>query len=143
MPQTPRGSCVFNPENNIPSVFTYLPTAMRGYLPAAVTPTRTPTATPTGQSATSTPTSTRTPTPTPDHPHVQSPRSHRLFLGQRHGLSHQRRAGATPENISTALNALSAGGNDGQLNVLPNGQWLLLRTERFHADCVGWDWLGS
>lgn len=49
--------------------------------------------------------------------------------------------GATPQNISTALNALSAGGGDGQINISPNGQWLLLRTERFHADCAGWDCL--
>ena len=53
----------------------------------------------------------------------------------------QAEAGATPENISTALDGLSAGGGDVQLNSSPNGQWLALRTERFHADCVGWDCL--
>lgn len=137
----PQGVLRFYPENNIPSVFTYLPTAMRGYLPAAVTPTRTPTATPTGQSATSTPTSTRTPTPTPTTP-TSNPQGHIVYsLDNDMVYRINAGAGATPENISTALNALSAGGNDGQLNVSPNGQWLLLRTERFHADCVGWDCL--
>jgi len=43
---------------------------------------------------------------------------------------------ATPENISAALDALSAGSDDALLNSSPNGQWLVLETDRF--GCSGW-----
>jgi len=46
-------------------------------------------------------------------------------------------AGATPENISAALNTLGAG-NDSWLNTSPDGAWLLLSAERFDPGCVGW-----
>ncbi len=52
--------------------------------------------------------------------------------------------GATPENISLALDALSplpSGGGDRNLNISPDGEWLVLETERFDPDCAGWSCL--
>jgi len=49
--------------------------------------------------------------------------------------------GSTPENISQALEALSplpSGGRDENLNISPDGKWLVLDTERFDEDCNGW-----
>jgi len=49
--------------------------------------------------------------------------------------------GATPENISQALEILSpqpSGGEDGYLNISPDGEWLILETARFDARCAGW-----
>jgi len=49
--------------------------------------------------------------------------------------------GAVPENISTALNALSPlppGGIDTSLNLSPDGNWFILETERFDEECKGW-----
>ena len=49
--------------------------------------------------------------------------------------------GATPENISQALESLSpfpSGGEDEHLNISPDGKWLVLETERFDEDCNGW-----
>ncbi len=46
-------------------------------------------------------------------------------------------AGATPQNVSAALNAL-APGNDSWLNTSPDGAWLLLGTQRFDPACAGW-----
>jgi hypothetical protein len=67
-----QGVLRFYPENDIPSIFAYLPTIMRNYAPPATTPTPTRTATPTPTGSTSatstptrTPTATRTSTPTP------------------------------------------------------------------------------
>ncbi len=51
------------------------------------------------------------------------------------------REGAVPENISQALEALApqpVGARDAGLNISPDGKWLLLETERFSPDCVGW-----
>ncbi|MBF0469710.1 MAG: hypothetical protein HQK61_12630, partial [Desulfamplus sp.] len=48
--------------------------------------------------------------------------------------------GAHPENISNILNLLSSG-NDDSINVSPNGEWYLVLSERFHADCAGWSCL--
>ncbi len=45
--------------------------------------------------------------------------------------------GGTPQNISETLNATSTGWDE-WLNISPDGQWLLLRTERFDERCVGW-----
>jgi len=163
-----QGVLRFYPENGAPSTFTYLPTILRGYLPAAATPTRTPTSTPTRTStatptstrtptatgltpATSTPTptrtptviptSTRTPTPTATTP-TSNPQGH-IVYSLDNGMVYRIQAapGATPQNVSAALDGLAAGGGDRQLNISPNGQWLVLRTERFHADCAGWDCL--
>jgi hypothetical protein len=47
-------------------------------------------------------------------------------------------AGAIPQNVSLALNALSSGSEDAWLNTSLDGQWLLLATDRFDAECVGW-----
>jgi hypothetical protein len=47
------------------------------------------------------------------------------------------RVGAAPQNVSTALDALSAG-TDEWISVSADGDWLLISSERFHADCVGW-----
>ena len=46
------------------------------------------------------------------------------------------RPDATPEDVSAALDALSSGSEDHLLNVSPNGQWLVLETDRF--GCSGW-----
>lgn len=46
--------------------------------------------------------------------------------------------GAQPENISKALDKLSPGSGDRQLNISPDGEWLVLETERFDPECVGW-----
>lgn len=40
-------------------------------------------------------------------------------------------------NISTYLNTLDDG-TDSQINISPDGEWLLLESERFHDDCDGW-----
>ncbi len=45
--------------------------------------------------------------------------------------------GQEPENISVQLDDLSAG-FDIWLNISPDGQWLLLETERFDSNCEGW-----
>jgi hypothetical protein len=46
------------------------------------------------------------------------------------------RPNATPQDVSAALDALSAGSDDVLLNSSPNGQWLVLETDRF--GCAGW-----
>ena len=49
--------------------------------------------------------------------------------------------GSSPENMTLALNALSplpTGGRDDNLNISPDGKWLVLDTERFDEDCNGW-----
>lgn len=50
------------------------------------------------------------------------------------------KAGATPQNVSQALNALSAG-TDGWLNASPDGAWLVMSTERFNNQCTGYQCL--
>jgi serine/threonine protein kinase len=47
------------------------------------------------------------------------------------------REGAKPKNVSLALDKLSPG-SDWWLNISPDGEWLVLKTERFDPDCVGW-----
>jgi len=130
-----QGVLRFYPERDIPSVFIYLPIIMRGYTPTIITPTptRAPTATPTGSTPTPTPTPTSTPSNAQGH----------IIFSLDDGMVYRIQAapGATPENISTALNGLSAGSGDIQLNSSPNGAWLVLRTERFHPDCNGWNCL--
>ena len=46
--------------------------------------------------------------------------------------------GATPEDISAGLDALSPGPNDLLINTSPNGNWLVLESERFDKDCENW-----
>jgi hypothetical protein len=47
------------------------------------------------------------------------------------------RAGATPQNVSAALDALSSGpGADEWINASADGSWLLLNTERFDPACA-------
>ncbi len=53
----------------------------------------------------------------------------------------QAQQGSSPENMTVALNALSplpTGGQDNNLNISPDGKWLVLDTERFGEDCRGW-----
>ena len=48
---------------------------------------------------------------------------------------------AEPENISQALETLApqpAGAGDTGLNISPDGEWLLLESERFSPSCAGW-----
>ena len=49
--------------------------------------------------------------------------------------------GARPEDISQALDQLSPGTGDGLLNISPDGDWLVVETERFDAECAGWSCL--
>ncbi|MCP4425784.1 MAG: hypothetical protein GY803_14930, partial [Chloroflexi bacterium] len=45
---------------------------------------------------------------------------------------------STPQDLTQALDALASGGDEWS-NLSPDGEWLLLSTERdFDADCVGW-----
>ena len=48
------------------------------------------------------------------------------------------REGATPEDVSAALDALSPGAKDLRVNVSPDGAWLVVDTERFDPECEGW-----
>ena len=47
-------------------------------------------------------------------------------------------SGATPENVSRALDLMAPGSDDEFLNIAPDGAWLLLSSDRFDADCAGW-----
>jgi parallel beta-helix repeat protein len=49
--------------------------------------------------------------------------------------------GATPEDISLALDALAAGSGDGPINVSPDGAWMAVESERFDAECTDWSCL--
>lgn len=49
--------------------------------------------------------------------------------------------GAKPEDVTAALDKLSPRARDQQLNLSPDGQWLVLLTERFDAECAGWNCL--
>jgi Tol biopolymer transport system component len=51
--------------------------------------------------------------------------------------------GAQPENISAALDKLSPVNTplDMMLNSSPNGEWLVLSTNRFYAECADWNCL--
>ncbi len=46
-------------------------------------------------------------------------------------------ATVTTENVSAALNSLSAG-SDEWASASPGGDWLVMETTRFHAECDGW-----
>jgi hypothetical protein len=45
------------------------------------------------------------------------------------------REGAAPEDLSAALEAISPGSFDEVLNISPDGQWLILETDRFDREC--------
>ena len=49
--------------------------------------------------------------------------------------------GAAPINLSDALDQLSSGSGDRQINLSPDGEWLVLETERFDDECVDWSCL--
>ena len=51
------------------------------------------------------------------------------------------RLGAVPEDISSKLNKQAPATGDRQLNISPNGKWMVMRAERRDADCFGWDCL--
>jgi class 3 adenylate cyclase len=46
-------------------------------------------------------------------------------------------AAATPEDLSDSLDALSPGGRDIWIDASPDGDWLVLGTERFDPECTG------
>jgi len=46
--------------------------------------------------------------------------------------------GASSENVSDLLNALEPGQDDNSLNISPDGQWLVLNSERFDNECDGY-----
>ncbi|MGR8935728.1 MAG: TolB family protein [Gammaproteobacteria bacterium] len=48
------------------------------------------------------------------------------------------KAGSTPFNVTAKLNQTLAGGGDGQLNISPNGRWLVMNAERLDPECTGW-----
>ena len=48
------------------------------------------------------------------------------------------REGTIPEDLSSALDALSSGLADDDINVSPNGEWLVVESERFDQGCEGW-----
>ncbi len=50
----------------------------------------------------------------------------------------QATAGANPVNISELLDLQYGAGADARINISPDGQWLVLETERFDANCRGW-----
>jgi hypothetical protein len=51
----------------------------------------------------------------------------------------QTRAGAAPLNITKQLNQIAPRhGDDSNLNISPNGQWLVMRAQRFDAECTDW-----
>ncbi|MBN1963603.1 MAG: right-handed parallel beta-helix repeat-containing protein, partial [Anaerolineae bacterium] len=47
-------------------------------------------------------------------------------------------AGATPERVSTTLDALSPGTEDEELSISADGRWLALTSDRFDERCAGW-----
>ncbi len=47
------------------------------------------------------------------------------------------RKGAEPENLSEALDDVAPGGGDEWVNISPDGDWLLVSSERFEG-CEGW-----
>ena len=60
-----------------------------------------------------------------------------------HAQGHARRildlAGAVPEDISAGLDSFETqAGEDGAANQSADGAWLIMSSERFHADCEGW-----
>jgi hypothetical protein len=62
--------------------------------------------------------------------------TYRLPEGHVYRLAAQE--GATPEDISLALDAIAPGVEDEWLNVAHNGAWLLISTDRFDPGCAGW-----
>jgi hypothetical protein len=58
--------------------------------------------------------------------------------GTRHLYRINATEGAVPEDISVALDTLDASGPDEWIGISPDGEWLLLGTERFHPECAGW-----
>src|SRR5690606_23561496 len=46
--------------------------------------------------------------------------------------------GAEPEDLSLALDALGPSAPDEWVGISPDGEWLLLGTERFDPGCAGW-----
>ena len=59
-----------------------------------------------------------------------------VYDGNAYRISAQE--GATPEDITQALDQLYPGGGDDSLNISPDGEWLVLDTERFNSECDGW-----
>ena len=48
------------------------------------------------------------------------------------------REGAVTEEVSVGLDTLSPGGGDRAINISPDGTWLVVESERFDPDCIGW-----
>jgi hypothetical protein len=59
------------------------------------------------------------------------------FQGRAYRIADQ--AGASPVDISSALDPFElAAGEDGAASLSADGEWLVISSERFHADCAGW-----
>ena len=51
---------------------------------------------------------------------------------------HDATDGAEPEDLSQSLDDLGPPSADDWLSISPDGEWLLLGTQRFDPDCAGW-----
>ncbi len=58
--------------------------------------------------------------------------------GTRHMYRVAATAGAEPEDLSLALDALGPSAPDEWVGISPDGEWLLFGTERFDPGCAGW-----
>ncbi|MBX3029750.1 MAG: hypothetical protein KF809_06295 [Chloroflexi bacterium] len=58
--------------------------------------------------------------------------------GVRHLYRIEAAAGATPEDLTPALDALGGGSMDEAISISPDGEWLAIGAGRFDPQCEGW-----
>ncbi len=58
--------------------------------------------------------------------------------GVRHLYRIQAAAGATPEDLTPALDAIGGGSMDESISISPDGEWLAVGAGRFDPQCEGW-----
>lgn len=58
--------------------------------------------------------------------------------GVRHLYRIEADAGATPEDLTSALDGLGGGGMDESISISPDGEWLAVGAGRFDPECDGW-----
>jgi len=61
-----------------------------------------------------------------------------LLTGNRHIYRIDATEGAKPEDVTLALDSLGSPAPDEWIGISPDGEWLLLGTERFDPSCAGW-----
>jgi Tol biopolymer transport system component len=91
-----------------------------------------------GQAATSgTPT---TPTPVPTQMTQPTQQGSIVYQLAGNGTLYRLTAeeGATPQNISDALDTLAPGSEDSAFNISPDGAWYVFSTDRFEQECSDW-----